>query len=122
MLDLEETNSGYVSYYAITLFGGVRAGVREGECLRLTQSLLAGEKVLQPGGIIIRRKNGVERMRPWNPAMRAWLKAYPPNPGIFPASANARDDTITAIRKKHRLPRNVVRHTAITVLSLSSDS
>jgi hypothetical protein len=122
MADLEVNFPSYVPYYAIALFGAVRAGVREGECARLDEALRSGKSPVTGGGIKIRGKNGGERIVRWNPPLKAWLDAYPLTGCLLPDGIHAADAVVGRVRKKHHLHRNVLRHTGITAMALITDS
>jgi site-specific recombinase XerD len=122
MADLELTRPSYVPYYALALFGAVRSGVREGECSRLDHALLNGESPITGGGIKIRGKTGSERIVRWSTPLKAWLDAYPLNGRLLPDGEHSADAVIRAVRQKHGLHRNVLRHTGITGMALVTDS
>jgi hypothetical protein len=122
MADVESTHPCYVPYFALALYGAVRAGIREGECARLDQALRNGESPVMGGGIKIQGKTGAERILCWNAPLRAWLEAYPLSNCLLPDGEHAADAVIRSVRKKHQLPHNVLRHTGISAMALTTDS
>lgn len=115
MRDLEVHNPAWVPAVAMMLFGGVRSDMRDGEIRRLDYDLRSGHCVYK-GGIEIRGKTGV-RFLPWIACgpLEKWLEAYPPSSGILPSMARAERDW-TKIRKRHGLPKDVLRNTAVACM------
>jgi site-specific recombinase XerD len=122
MEDVEANYPRFVPYFVLTLFGAVRAGVREGECQRLDALLRNGETPVRGGGLVIAGKTGRERIVPWTEPLRRWLTAHPLGQELLPDGENAAEAAISRIRAKHGLGRNVLRHTGITGMALSIDS
>jgi site-specific recombinase XerD len=120
--DVEANYPEFVPYFVLALFGGIRAGIREGECSRLDESLRDGKSPIVSGGIRVSGKTGRERIVPWNEPMRKWLDTYPIGDCLLPGGEHAADAIIAAIRKKHKLAHNVLRHTGITGMALATDS
>ena len=122
MADVERNWPELVPYFSLALFGGVRAGVREGESNRLDAKLRSGASVFVAGGVKIWGKTGSERLLRWNCPLKAFLDAYPLNRFLLPGGEHAASALISKIRKKHNLSRNVLRHSAITGMALMLDS
>lgn len=122
MHDVEANHMELVPYFALTLFGAVRPGVREAECAQFDAALRRGESPILDGGIVVSGKCGYTRLLPWTQPLRAWLAAYPLGRELLPGGANAAEAEIRRIRLKHNLGRNVLRHTGITGMALVLDS
>jgi integrase len=117
--DLEATAPGWVPYAALCVFAGLRPGTREGEANRLDADLRAGKVLLHAGGVEVRGKAHGVRIVPWSMCgpLKAWLDAYPPKPGLWPLdSAPKAERAWEAIRARHGLSADVLRHTAISAM------
>lgn len=119
--DVEKTRPAWVPFIALLLFAGVRPGMRDGECRRLDDALRAGKPVLLPGGIEVHGKTGAVRVVPWGACgpLREWLDAYPLGKCLVPDDAARWERDWTALRRRHGLPPDVLRHTAASCMTYS---
>jgi len=111
-----------VPYAALCVFAGLRPGTREGEANRLDADLRAGKVLLHSGGVEVRGKAHGVRIAPWGMcgSLKARLEAYPPKPGLWPLdSAPKAERAWEAIRARHGLSADVLRHTAISAMCYS---
>ncbi len=120
--DVERTKPEWVAWIALLLFAGLRPGLRDiGESARLNATLRAGKQVIFPGGVEIHGKTGKPRLVPWSACgpLRQWLEAYPLQNYLVPEEPARWEREWTKLRNKHNLGKDVLRHTAASMMIYS---
>ena len=113
MRDVESTKDGaLVPYFALALFAGIRPGSK-GELAKLATHPDREKLIDLKKGIITIpanvSKTRQKRQIVIQPALRSWLEKY--GTEILPTN---HDRMVKAIRKKHALTHDVLRHTFIS--------
>jgi hypothetical protein len=104
-------------YFALLLFGGIRPDVREGEISRLAD-VFGDAKVVNLKTNVVRVTPSIaktKRLRPVKiqPNLVEWLKRYPADK--FPILPPNAEDMASQVRKHFKLPKDVLRHTYISM-------
>jgi hypothetical protein len=126
MAYLEEHHPKWVTYFVLTLFLGIRPDLRTGEIWELAQAIkrhgvaayYRNGHLWLTAGITKEREPRTVRVMP---NVVEWLEAYPMTPeSICPG--DYKDEDISEIRKRFKIPHDGLRHTAISAFMAAGNS
>jgi site-specific recombinase XerD len=101
-----------VPYFAITLFAGLRPDYKEGEMGKLQPSDIRYDTnviLVEPEVSKVNERRTIKMQ----PNLKAWLERYPLDK--YPLIPKHMFTLITDVRKKFKLPHDVMRHTFISM-------